>query len=81
MRLTLREVGKLSRAIAAEHGGEIVVDGVAASHGDSESVELLLTVTRPGRAPRAAMVLVRRVDRETFERDFRRRIATQTRAS
>ena len=75
MRLTLPEVTKLAQAVAAEHQG-VTAEAVAASAGDSDYIELLLTVRSAEGESRSVLVDVRRVDPETFRRDLRRRIAT-----
>lgn len=74
MRLTLREIGTIGREIVAQFPGQVAIDGVAASRGESESVELLLKIHRSGRTPRTVMVGLRRVDRDVFEQELRRRI-------
>ena len=79
MRLTLLEVRRICRAIARENH-QVDIGQVAASDGGSDHVEILLTVHRPDHDPRLVEALVRRTDRETLERDLRRRIAALTRS-
>ena len=80
MRLTLREVRRICRAIACEYH-QVDIGQVAASHGGSDHVEILFTVLPPDHGPRKVLTLLRRTDRETFERDLRRRIAALTRSA
>ncbi len=77
MRLTLLEVRRICRAIASENH-QVAIGRVAASDGGSDHVEILLTVHLPDHGPRLVEALVSRTDRETFERDLRRRIAALT---
>jgi hypothetical protein len=54
----------------------ITVDGVAASDGEAESVELLLTVPR-GAGKEKHVMRVRRVNRTTVERDLREQMQAE----
>ena len=75
MRLTLREVTRLSREVAAEYLELVAIDGVAASAGGSDFVELLLTIRVSGTRARTILVDARRTSAEEFTADLRRRIA------
>ncbi|MGD9904950.1 MAG: hypothetical protein AB7U83_15905 [Vicinamibacterales bacterium] len=74
MRLTLQTVRERSRAIAGEYPGAVAIDGVARSAGGSEYVEILVTLTVPGRADRQVMLDLPRTDGAAFERELRRRL-------
>jgi hypothetical protein len=74
-RLALSSVRRLAVAVAADYPG-ITVDGVAASDGEAESVELLLTVPR-GAGKEKHVMRVRRVNRTTVERDLREQMQAE----
>ena len=77
--LPLEDVIQLAKRVAADFEG-VTVEGVAAMHGEAESVELLLNVLRPGgKGHRSVRARVRRVDRRSFERDLRTRILSALR--
>ena len=68
MRLTVRQLAKINRALAAEHNGQIEID-TAGPPGGSDFVELLVTVRQ------SHVVRVRRTDADTYERDVRRKLS------
>ena len=68
MRLTVRQLAKINRTVAAEHNGQIEID-TAAPAGGSDFVEVLVTVRQ------SHVIRVPRTDAETYERDVRRYLA------
>jgi hypothetical protein len=71
-RMTLDDVHRLASSIAGDYPG-IIVEGIAASDGEGESVELLLRVPR-GDTPESHVVRARRLDEAMFERDLREQL-------
>jgi hypothetical protein len=69
MPLSVRQLAKINRALAAEHNGQIEID-TAGPAGGSDFVELLLTIRQ------SHVVRVRRTDADTYERDVRRKLST-----
>ena len=61
MRLTVRQLAKINRAVAAEHNGQIEID-TAAPAGGSDFVEVLVTVRQ------SHVIRVPRTDAETYEK-------------
>jgi hypothetical protein len=71
-RMTLDDVHRLASSIAGDYPG-IIVEGIAASDGEGESVELLLRVPR-GDTTESHVVRARRLDEAMFERDLREQL-------
>jgi hypothetical protein len=68
MPLSVRQLAKINRALAAEHNGQIEIDP-AGPPGGSDFVELLVTVRQ------SHVVRVRRTDADTYERDVRSKLS------
>lgn len=73
--MSLREIAMVSRALATEYEDRVYFDGIAASRGDSSSVELLVSIRTSDGATTTAMLLVSRAARADFEHELRRRLA------
>jgi hypothetical protein len=68
MRLSVRQLAKINRSLAAEHNGQIEID-TAAPAGGSDLIEVLVTVRQ------SHVIRVPRTDAETYEHDVRRYLA------
>ena len=68
MRLSVRQLAKINRTVAAEHNGQIEID-TAAPAGGSDFIEVLVTVRQ------SHVIRFPRTDAETYERDVRRYLA------
>jgi 5,10-methylenetetrahydrofolate reductase len=71
MALKLEDVAKISRAIAEEYSDQVEVTAVAANHGGTDRVELLVTILEGHRDPYVLMINLTRVDSESMERELR----------
>lgn len=71
MSLNYRDLSKLSRAIAAEHGGDVDVLAVTWSANGSERVEVVMSVS--DEPERRIMVNLPRA-RDAFERELRTKL-------
>ena len=69
--LTLDTITVLSHAVAAEYDARVRVLGVTSSDGESERVELLITIHGCHTDPCVIMLNVTRSGREAFEHDLR----------
>ena len=73
MRMPLEELTSRIRAVAVEYSGSVNVAGVLASDGESDHVELLLTLTGCHQEPCTVMVTLPR-DHEAFEAALREQV-------
>ena len=71
--LGIQSVASMSRAVAADVDHRLNVIGVASGGGDSERVELLVSVDQSRQASSIVMLNVTRSGREALERDLRDR--------
>ena len=69
--LTLDTITALSRAVAADYDARVRVIGVTSSDGESERVELLITIHGCHTDPCVIMLNVTRSGREALEHDLR----------
>jgi hypothetical protein len=74
MRLSLNVVGNIARRVAADYRDVVEIDGIAAAPGDSNVVELLITIRPSSSSSKHVTVAATRSDPETFEADLRRRL-------
>jgi len=75
MSLDAATITELSRAIAEDYDDtEVEVVGVAATHGGSDRVELLVTMSDSSDGRRVHMLNLTRTRKADFERDFRNRL-------
>jgi len=75
MSLDTATITELSRAIVEDYDDpEVEVVGVAATHGGSDRVELLVSMSDPSDGRRMLMLNLTRVRKADFERDFRSRL-------
>ena len=70
MRLTIEEIEAIARSVAAQYDA-LTVDAVLATHGNTDQVELLVTVSGCHHKPCVVMVNVLRTDRESMEQELR----------
>ena len=74
--LSVEEVTRLSRAVAREADPELVIVGVAASDGDAQRVELLVTVAGCHPEPCVLMLNLPRNDGSTLTGALREQFKT-----
>jgi hypothetical protein len=75
MSLDAATITKLSRTIAEDYDDdELEVVGVAATHGGSDRVELLVNMRDSTDGRRIRMLNLTRTEKADFERDFRSRL-------
>ena len=75
MSLDTATITELSRAIAEDYDDpDVEVVSVAATHGGSDRVELLVSVSNRSDGTRVRMLNLTRARRADFERDFRDRL-------
>ena len=67
MKMDLDEVTALSARIAREHDSRLEVVAVTSTEGDSDRVELLITIAGCHRAPCVLMLNVSRTEPQQFE--------------
>ena len=74
MSLDAATITELSRSIAEDYDSELEVVGVAATHGGSDRVELLVSMFDPADGRRMRMLNLTRTKKTDFERDLRSRL-------
>ena len=75
MSLNASTISELSRTIAGDYDdADVEVVGVAATHGGSDRVELLVSMSDPSEGMRVRMLNLTRTGRSDFERDLRERL-------
>jgi hypothetical protein len=71
MRLTVHEIGEISRSIATEHAGELSIVGVTSADGEADHAEILIALTTCDDEPATKQINVPRTDRIEMERALR----------